>query len=801
MIRRTQHRRMQSNAELEFQRLEPRNMLTQLAVDIPAQNLVVNGDFESFVKLDNTNFYDNDNVPGWHAIDGSGNDVKINLHTHDNENGTILDLDSNDTVFDTVFQDINTVLGQQYILAFEFVGQPFVSLDQDPLTNDFEVFWNNELIGTFTGVDSIQTAAFRVLGGSLPQAGGQPDDTTKTRLEFRDMRGEDDRTGDWRGALIDNVRLVEASTSEITNGSFESTNSDKTRFFQPDDVDGWSAMGVDAANRLLQIEDSLSFAPDATDGNQYLNLDTKGDHVDRIFQFVDTVPGETYFITFDMRVDGPQNVNRDELRVRWNDDWAATFIGGNLEFQNYGLVATADSESTLLVFREPGEAPGDGSGPLIDNVRIFQVDRVINDLQVDIDPVSNGLNGNANFVEGNGPTNIASNVQLSHASGDVLTYAAVTNLNILNPNQEFLTVDVGSTGITQTYDPATGLLELRGSAAIGDYQTVLRTLTYNNTADNPASANRTIAISITDANILVGDNFSGRSLIDLSVSSTNDAPEIAFVSDRSTDFGLPLVIEVEATDGDNDNLSFSLSHSQISFGHNTPSIDSDGQISWSPSEAGRVDLTVRATDPSGEFAERTFAVTVQPFQPFSGSGSLSQVPARFRENIYDSQPGLNIDTSKSYQAVIDTTAGVMRYDLLDDTADVTVNNFINLSLDGYFDGVGFHRVIDNFVAQGGDPTGTGRGGPGYSFIDENPTSTFAAGDLAMANSGPNTNGSQFFVAFDPLNLVTSHTLFGRITDGQSVLDQIVRTHVIAGNNEVPTGNAPTLINSITIIEL
>lgn len=139
--------------------------------------------------------------------------------------------------------------------------------------------------------------------------------------------------------------------------------------------------------------------------------------------------------------------------------------------------------------------------------------------------------------------------------------------------------------------------------------------------------------------------------------------------------------------------------------------------------------------------------------------------------MYDSYPDMIIDTTNDYFATIKTEKGDIRVALFPEAAPKTVNNFVFLSRDGFYDGVTFHRVIPGFVAQGGDPTGTGRGGPGYQFEDEvegNPN-THEAGALSMANAGPNTNGSQFFIVYEPQpHLDGKHTVFGRVIDGMDV---------------------------------
>jgi len=139
---------------------------------------------------------------------------------------------------------------------------------------------------------------------------------------------------------------------------------------------------------------------------------------------------------------------------------------------------------------------------------------------------------------------------------------------------------------------------------------------------------------------------------------------------------------------------------------------------------------------------------------------------------YTSPPAMDIDPQKSYTATLQTSDGDIVLQLFVDKVPNTVNNFVYLARDGFYDGVVFHRVIENFMAQGGDPTGTGRGGPGYSFEDEfHPELRHdGPGVLSMANAGPNTNGSQFFLTHVATPwLDGKHTVFGRVTGGLDVL--------------------------------
>jgi peptidyl-prolyl cis-trans isomerase B (cyclophilin B) len=142
---------------------------------------------------------------------------------------------------------------------------------------------------------------------------------------------------------------------------------------------------------------------------------------------------------------------------------------------------------------------------------------------------------------------------------------------------------------------------------------------------------------------------------------------------------------------------------------------------------------------------------------------------------YSSPPPMTIDTSKTFSATLDTSKGSIVVDLFAKDTPKTVNNFVFLAREGFYDGTKFHRVISDFMVQGGDPTGTGRGGPGYRFDDEvksNPHK-HRVGSLSMANAGPNTNGSQFFITHVATEwLDGKHTVFGQVRSGQDVVNKI-----------------------------
>jgi cyclophilin family peptidyl-prolyl cis-trans isomerase len=177
------------------------------------------------------------------------------------------------------------------------------------------------------------------------------------------------------------------------------------------------------------------------------------------------------------------------------------------------------------------------------------------------------------------------------------------------------------------------------------------------------------------------------------------------------------------------------------------------------------------------------------FPPLDGSAPKKQ---RFAE-----APELGIDPSKRYTATIDTSLGQLVVALDAAGAPKTVNNFVFLALHHYYDGVIFHRIIDGFMCQGGDPTGTGTGGPGYRFEDELPKpGRYEIGSVAMANAGPNTNGSQFFIVSGQsgVGLPPLYSLFGKVVKGLDVLDTMQRV----ATNSKDRPHEDVVINSVTI---
>jgi peptidylprolyl isomerase len=188
----------------------------------------------------------------------------------------------------------------------------------------------------------------------------------------------------------------------------------------------------------------------------------------------------------------------------------------------------------------------------------------------------------------------------------------------------------------------------------------------------------------------------------------------------------------------------------------------------------------------------------------NGSSSTSsqiqgqETPKLIGTNQYSSAPSMQIDVAKKYYATVRMAkGGEFKIQLYPDKAPLTVNSFVFLARQGFYDGVTFHRVLESFMAQTGDPTGTGSGGPGYSFVNEVNNLTFdKAGVVAMANAGRDTNGSQFFITFGAVGLTENeYTIFGQVISGMDIVDGITRRDP----NQNPNFSGD-VIQSITISE-
>ncbi|MCI3918697.1 peptidylprolyl isomerase [Paenibacillus sp. TRM 82003] len=196
--------------------------------------------------------------------------------------------------------------------------------------------------------------------------------------------------------------------------------------------------------------------------------------------------------------------------------------------------------------------------------------------------------------------------------------------------------------------------------------------------------------------------------------------------------------------------------------------------------------------PAGQGAFVYQGTTYVPLRYMSESLGLPVHYDAARQHIrvgerYAEAPALSIDASKTYRATLTTSKGDIVIELFAKDAPLTVNNFVFLAQEGFYENVPFHRVLEDFVIQGGDPTGTGRGGPGYAFADELDNGhTYEPGIVAMANAGPNTNGSQFFICTgeesNHLNSVPNYTIFGKVVEGMDVVRAIASAPVKANDS-------------------
>lgn len=227
----------------------------------------------------------------------------------------------------------------------------------------------------------------------------------------------------------------------------------------------------------------------------------------------------------------------------------------------------------------------------------------------------------------------------------------------------------------------------------------------------------------------------------------------------------------------------------VACGTPTPSASETTQETLGFSQTPVADLSVETAAPvdAGTVVETPVA---------------EQAPASARNDTYSAAPAMVIDQNKTYIATIETNKGTMKAELYAKDAPITVNNFVVLARDGFYDGITFHRIVSGFMVQTGDPLGDGTGGPGYTFKDEPVTRDYVRGTLAMANAGPNTNGSQFFIVHADYPLDKNYTIFGKVTEGLDTLDAIasvpVTTNPKSGENSMPTEEV--VMTKVTIEE-
>lgn len=179
-----------------------------------------------------------------------------------------------------------------------------------------------------------------------------------------------------------------------------------------------------------------------------------------------------------------------------------------------------------------------------------------------------------------------------------------------------------------------------------------------------------------------------------------------------------------------------------------------------------------------------------------GNGTVAQLQ-------WKKAPDMTLDFKKTYTATLETNKGTITVLFYPGDAPATVNNFVCLARAGYYDGTPFHRIVKGFVIQGGDPTGTGSGGPGYQFQDEPVPANrdYVKGTLAMANAGKNTNGSQFFICLGKVGLPKNYNIFGEVTGGMDVVDTIGQTKTKVGSSgEQSTPLEDIILTKVTITE-
>ena len=208
-----------------------------------------------------------------------------------------------------------------------------------------------------------------------------------------------------------------------------------------------------------------------------------------------------------------------------------------------------------------------------------------------------------------------------------------------------------------------------------------------------------------------------------------------------------------------------------------------------------IDDNLNFSDMKNAEAEKELASKTPPPQtsPSSAPSSVTN------KKMYSTPPAMMIDSTKRYAATLETTAGPITVALSAEEMPITVNNFVFLAKEKFYDGTIFHRTIKSFMIQGGDPTGTGMGGPGYKFNDEKFTGKYTRGTVAMANSGLNTNGSQFFIMHADVQLPADYVIFGQVIKGLDVVD-IIATAPVKPGGEGSSPVAPITVTAVSITE-
>ena len=744
----------------KFEKLEDRCLLS---ISLPTgTNLVENHDFESV---------ESGLVTDW---TGSTDPASFNFAARP-ERASVAWLAGGQSMS----QDIPVAPGQNHAFSFEY------RLGPGSNAANLTVGGSASGLGTMTPTKRWQTATLLITPDDL---GGTPQNPV-FNITFQ---SDND-------VFIDCPQLVPVQAVSLTNASFEDAPSPVNQYFKSNDFAGWNSVG-DRRVKNLNIK-----REGGSDGNRFLNLDGSNSALDRVYQDFATENGQNYYVSFDIKSPTGSSGVDDQVRVRWNGNFGGSFFGGT-DWSSVGFFTSSNSDSTRLLFREVGGIDGgDGRGPHIDNLQVFQIQPGRDSFTINHSGTSN-----KSFTENGGPLGLfQQDLELANSVRDELTGAVVQIQNLVDGTSESLTVDAGETGIRANYDPDTGRLRLSGRGSTADYETVFNTLAYNNTSENPNPVTRKIRFSIDH-----GSSFSSSEFLTVEINPVNDSPQISSIEDASLTVLTSFNFQTVASDPEGSPLTYTIASAGTALGNGDtpPTISSSGVINWTPQQSGMLDVTVTVEDPEGQTAHRSFTLSALldaplpgNFAPFSGSRQLSNVVPILRNNVYSSAPPMNIDTANEYRATFQTDDGLIEILLYDNDTPETVNSFVNLARDGFYDGLTFHRVISltgsptsGFIAQGGDPLGTGTGGPGYNYGDENLlNANFDKPVIAMANrgAGTNSNGSQFFLTYDDQvqHLNGGHTIFGEITSGLGVVNQITKRDP---NSGIPA----EIIRKVTITE-
>jgi cyclophilin family peptidyl-prolyl cis-trans isomerase len=786
-IMKAKRRSQSSRQSLQYQQLEDRRVMAAgidrtPIVNLPNnKNVATNSGFELSTNGIN-NIYQDQNVQGWNVIAGGGSTMKI-FPAGSTARGKVLQIDHVAGQRDGIFQDFEVRAFRSHLISFDLRAST-VSPTADAQTNDVEVLWNGVSIGEFRPTDVFRR--YKVMAEGTASTVGT--------LTFREVDAQGAPSDDGVGAQIDNVHVVQLTSDSARNGAFE----DGTTVGSNSTISGWLKRGGIPFSIL---------GSGAPSGGKFLNLDGDATKIDLIKQSFSAIPGETYIISFAAKLD-PSRVRggiSDQIRVRFGDTFAGT-VRGNNQWHRYHIVVKASTAQNEIVLREAGTKEnqldtGDGKGPWIDDIRFTRVTAEW-ELSVDLNGGNSGTSRDAIYTEGDlSKAVLGQDLVVFNRTRASLTGAKIVLTNAMNGSNESIAVNITGTSIRSFFDAAKKTLLLSGNDTAANYQKVLSTLTYRNVGENPTGGTRVIRISVQDQGAA-----SNVANLNVNVVPVNDTPAIQPIADSAITAGTQFVLQVQASDAENQQLFYSISSlgTAKAAGENGPTISPTGEIRWTPGQGGDLNVVVTVRDTQGGNTQELFKLTsllnapLNGFVPFSGNRQLSFVTPSARNGVYTAPPALTINTSKTYEAILATDLGDLRLELYDDKTPITVNNFVALARDGYFDGLNFHRVINDltnrFVAQGGDPRGTGTGGPGYQFADEfDATLNFSgSGVLAMANSGPGTNGSQFFITYSPqTHLNNKHTIFGRLVAGASVMDQFKST---------ATSSERVIIRKVTINE-